>query len=295
MAVPTGGSALPDLLAVLPASLYALDPLPTRVLACQPVGPAGWRVDGNLIEVADLAGTPAPFLADLRFDPTDDQPDPARRRPLTLAGLAAALTGAGYPAQATDGWADTFAIVLLDGQGRLDADGGLAGFTAVLWRVLRMMAALLDLLGDDTAAALRTLDLRFAAGQWLDWWGTLYGVARLDGQGDDAYRARITYLTTRPRTNGVAIAAAIAALCGVTATLTDGSPLGTSLGIPDSTSALDVTWSAASTAGRFWPGYPPRFVVHLPTGTDAATIAAVRALVERLRAAGTTYTIAADA
>lgn len=294
LVAPTRPSLMPSLLATL-NPLYDRDPAAARALDADPGTQSFWRVDGNLLEVAAGDGSIAPFVLDLRWDPADTRANPARRDPLTITRLAALLTTAGYAATAASGWGAVLANALLDGGGDLGADGGLDAFTSILWRVLRFMAAGLDLIADDADYGLRQLDLRYAEREWLDWWGQLYGVPRLTHEDDAPYRTRVAYLTMRPRVNNVAIKDAIRAIFGIVATVVDGDPLGSSEGDPASTRDMDLTWDDGQDQDRnglFWPGYPPRFVVTLPTGTDPATTARIDALVNSMRAAGVRYTVA---
>jgi hypothetical protein len=138
------------------------------------------------------------------------------------------------------------------------------------------------------------MDLRRAEGEWLDYWGALYGVGRPSLEEDTRYRTRIASLSLRPRTNNVAIEATIAAILGLAVAVTDGDPLGAMRCVYDADGpdpVLDVLWDAQVVPPLIWDGYPPHFIVTVPAATDEHAVAQVRQLVGVLKAAGPTYEI----
>lgn len=274
---PHRTTQMPDILAAFPPSLYSHDPQAVAVLTVT-VG-TSWRVDGDLLEIS---GGAIPFVCDLRE--------------FTLGALATALTTAGYTTTVRSGWAGFAATTLIDGAGRFADSPNLLGFTTVLFRLLRSLVLVWDLLADDLDTGIAQMDLRQAAGQWLDWWGALYGVPRPSLEADARYRTRIQYYTLKPRSNNVAIADAIGAVLGVVATVEDGEPIGCLRCVypaDDPDPLLDHLWDGEVVEQPLlWEGYPPNFVVNLPTGTDTVTVGLVRALVDAFRAAGTTYAVA---
>jgi hypothetical protein len=272
---PHRTTQMPDILAAFPPSLYSHDPGRLGTLAVT-VG-SGWRVDGDLLEVT---GGAVPFVCDLRE--------------FTLGELAAALTTAGYTATVRAGWAAIAATTLVDGAGRFADDPHLHSFTTTLFRLLRSIVLVWDRLADDLDLGVAQMDLRQAEGEWLDFWGVLYGVGRPPLEEDTRYRTRIDYLSLRPRSNNVAIEAAIGAILGLDATVTDGDPLGAMRCVYDADDpdpVLDVLWDAQAIPPLIWDGYPPHFIVTLPSGTDEYTVAQVAQLVDVLKAAGPTYEV----
>jgi hypothetical protein len=272
---PHRTTQMPDILSAFPPSLYSHDPgkLGTLTVA---VG-SGWRVDGDLLEVT---GGAVPFVCDLRE--------------FTLAQLATALTTAGYTASVRTGWGNIAATTLVDGTGRFADDRHLYSFTTVLHRLLRSIVLVWDRLADDLDVGVAQMDLRLAEGEWLDFWGATYGIGRPTLEEDARYRARIAWLSVRPRTNNVAIAAAIGAIYGVTATVDDGDPIGALRCVyPDDSPdpVLDVLWDNQATPPLIWDGYPPRFTVSIPVATDPNVVAGIRLLVDRLKAAGPSYEV----
>jgi hypothetical protein len=198
-----------DLLAILPR-LYNKDPEADIALAISAVsGTFTARVDGTLLElVATGAIFPVPpFAVDLRD--------------YTLGTLAQAIQAAGYLAVALDGWADLAATVLIDGFYEPAGSHKLLGYTATLWRVIRPLALVFDLWSDDLHHATKMMDVRYAEGRWLDWWGILYGVPRVDGETDAQYRRRIVREVMAPRANGVAMEAILKDALGYESTITD--------------------------------------------------------------------------
>lgn len=149
------------------------------------------RVSGTLIEVIAIDNELPPFVADLRD--------------FTIGSLSHSLQLSGYLTNVSDGWQNLAATTLLDGYYGPAAQVNLAGFTSVLWRVIRPLALCFDLWSDDLHEMSRQMDVRFAAGRWLDWWGILYGVPRMKDELDDHYRRRITWEVMAPRANNIAL------------------------------------------------------------------------------------------
>lgn len=273
---PHRTTQMPDILSAFPPSLYSHDP--QRIGSLTVTVGTGWRVDGDLLEVT---GGAVPFVCDLRE--------------FTLGQLAAALTTAGYTTSVRGGWSGLAATTLVDGHGRFADSPHLYSFTTVLFRLLRSIVLIWDRLADDLDLGIAQMDLRQAEGEWLDFWGNLYGVGRPALEEDSRYRTRIAYLTLRPRANGVAIEDAIRAIYGVAATVDDADPIGAlACGYPadDLDPVLDILWDNQPVLPLLWDGYPPRFVVSIPAATDSAIVAGIRQLVDKFKAAGTGYTVA---
>lgn len=272
VAAPSRPTQMPAILTAFPPGLFDHNPRALPVLTVT-VG-SSWRVDGDLFEVF---GGAVPFTCDLRA--------------FTLGQLATALSTAGYTATAALPWSAVAATVLLDGDGRFADDPKLYGFTTVLYRLLRTIVLAWDRLADDLDEGARQFDLRTATAAWLDWWGSIYGVPRDTLENDTRYRARILYSTVKPRTNNVALENAILAILGVAATVADVLPNGPLRARSTGVTVLDRLWSGQARPGRLWPGYGPQFTVTVPGATDDLTIARIRALVGKFKAAGVTYAV----
>lgn len=271
---PYRPTQMPDILSAFPPSLFDHDPRPVPALVVT-VG-ASWRVDGDLLEIS---GGGTPFACDLRE--------------FTLGQLATALTTAGYTTTASAGFSALTATILLDGSGRFADDTRLYAFSTVLYRLLRSIVLVWDRVADDLDAGMRQLDVRQASGQWLDWWGSLYGVPRPNLEGDSRYRTRIAYYSVRPRANNVAIQGAILAIFGLASTVVDDF-VGAMRCVTDEDDpgSMDMLWDdGLDPLPLLWDGYNCAFTVTVTDPADPATLTLIRALVDRWRAAGTTATV----
>ncbi len=204
---PRRSTNLPDALAVLPP-IYDTQPGAADALGvATTTGDCTVRVEGTLLEVVDLDGSVPPFVCDLRD--------------FTIGTLAARLQQAGFLVNVPGAWSALAATVLIDAFYPAAPSHTLRGYTSVLWRVVRPLALCFDMWGDDLAEATRQMDVRHAAGRWLDWWGVLYGVPRATGELDAGYRRRIVWEVMAPRANNVAMEVILKEALGVDATITD--------------------------------------------------------------------------
>lgn len=73
-------------------------------------------------------------------------------------------------------------------------------------------------------AVLAQLGFADAAGRWLDCWGLLFGLPRHGGEGDAAYRARITGTLTAAHSTPVAITSYLTVSQGVSASVSESLP-----------------------------------------------------------------------
>lgn len=320
---PRRQSLMPPLLEAF-TPLYDQEPgaVPMLTVQALPDTPAmPWRITGSLFEltalpeVAPVAGGAPPPARDRRERtdaiyqgvPAQDAVSPAQGdvtpatglapftrdlRRLTLGQLAEALSLAGYPATADPTYADLTGTTLCDGAGDILAEGDLGGYTTLLWRILRALALGGELLLDDIDAAIRQLDLRFAEGRWLDWWGALYAAPREPLEPDADYRKRIVWSVIRPRTNNAAIDAILGEVTGLATHTTDDLPSGVARADHLTPEPIDRAFAATqATPGTYFPGYPPRFTVGVPPDTPIERQQAVGRLVGQLKAAGVRYRV----
>ncbi len=103
------------------------------------------------------------------------------------------------------------ARVLVDGSGdQLVSNGDhVTGFTSLLWVLLNGYAGEVLDAEYQVIQALLQMVITTASGQWLDLWGTLYGVPRLAGESDLHLAQRIPKEAFRLRNNAHAIELAI--------------------------------------------------------------------------------------
>lgn len=206
--IPPRTSSTADLMALLP-SYFDTEPDEVPMLTISPtVGTFDVRVAGSLLEISPSDTNTYPFACDLRD--------------FTLNELTTTLKKSGFNATVPEEWNQMAATILID-----DFQGGktsvtLSAFTSTLWRIIRPLALCFDMWSDDLDMSLTQMDIRTASGRWLDWWGNLYGVARLNFETDAHYRKRIVWEVMAPRANNVALEAILKEVLGYDARVTDG-------------------------------------------------------------------------
>lgn len=131
---------------------------------------------------------------------------------MTVGQLAAALVADGFEVPTLSAqWAGRSALVLAEGSGDEGQSNGdrVHAFTSILWALLASYSGELRMAGAQVKQALRQMVLHQSELEWLDLWGTLYGVPRKDGELDAAYGPRIVREVLRLRVNAHGIEAAI--------------------------------------------------------------------------------------
>jgi hypothetical protein len=162
---------------------------------------------------ADGAGSFVPAHPALDLDLLDLDGNGAR----TLRDLVNVLNATpGFAAQLADeGLANLWAAALVDGSYDIQTDSPATGFGAnqqlpiygsLLWAMLKPIAWSLRRSYDEALAGLRDSQPSAAYGMWLNSLGDLYGVDRLAGESDAAYKLRLYYDIIAPRCNNVAMA-----------------------------------------------------------------------------------------
>lgn len=130
----------------------------------------------------------------------------------TIGSLADALVADGFdiPFRASR-YASYGALALVEGEGCQARSNGdhLSVFTSPLWAIMGGYAGEIREAEYQKDQALRQMVIWQSEGEWLDLWGALYSVARLDGESDEDYAARIPKEAFRIRVNGLAIEKAI--------------------------------------------------------------------------------------
>ena len=136
---------------------------------------------------------------------------------LTVTQLIDALRADGMDVQHISSRFDQHsALVLVDADGdQLESNGDhVYAFTSLMWALFSAYSREIDRASYEVQQALLQMVLLTAEGEWLDLWGTLYAVARVDGETDSAYRIRIPREAFRVRVNARAIELAIKDLTG---------------------------------------------------------------------------------
>lgn len=259
--------------------VFDKDPLPFVALRFTYAGSMTWVVNDGVLTTTVLA-TPA---HDLTVDLTSH----------TLASLTAYLsTQTGYTVTYIDpARASLNARVLLDREGDSGTTNGdaLFGYTSILWAFLEAWGVELSTARDQVAQMLLQMDLVDASGAWIDEIGGYYGVPRITGEADAAYGPRIIAEVIRPRSNNVAIEAAIETDTGYEATVTDVVGGGSATPIYDGSIVHDGAYTHSGGGVPIYGLFD--VLVTVPTALpvpDAIGLAnATYALVQTMRAAGT--------
>lgn len=105
---------------------------------------------------------------------------------------------------------------LIAGSGAQSQSNGdlFAVYDSLLYSVLDAYAVALEDANVDVEAAIRQLYLGTAEGEWIDEWGSYFGLPREDGEADEEYRVRLLVETLRPRVNALAIEKAVLDMTG---------------------------------------------------------------------------------
>lgn len=182
------------------------------------------------------------------------------------------------------------ALCLLDGGASVsDPNGGaLLGFTSLLWAFFEAFSVELQRLRDQVANAILQMSTTTASGVWLDELGSYYGVVRLPGEVDAIYGARIIAQTLRPVSNNVAIEAAIKSFTGQDCIVDDVVVYRGVSPIYDGSFLYDGTINYNTVGFPNYGLFDVSVAYDLILGGDITTFSdTVRAIVEKLRAAGT--------
>lgn len=177
------------------SAVFDVDPGESLALRVRHPDGARWSIADEVLTVAAGAVSRTYQLADK-----------------TVSQLAAALVADGFEVpQLSSEWSERSALVLAEGSGDQGASNGdhISAFTSILWALLSGYSGELRMAAHQIVQALRQMVLHQAEMEWLDLWGTLYGVPRKDGEMDAAYAPRIVREVLRLRVNAHGIEQAI--------------------------------------------------------------------------------------
>ena len=187
------------------AAVFDKDPLAELVLRVSHAGGSSWVVAAGVLTVVaggeeftyQLTGYTVNTLADA----------------MQADGLSVARVNSRY--------GHLSALALVEGNsGQWLSNGDhLRVFTSLLWALLQGYSREVDAAQEQIRQALLQMVIATAEGEWLDLWGTLYGVPRTTGESDAALRIRIPREAFRLRSNPRAIEATIKELTGKDVTI----------------------------------------------------------------------------
>lgn len=108
-------------------------------------------------------------------------------------------------------WTGRSAMALVEGGGDQNASNGdhVTAYTSLLWAIMSGYGGELRAGQYQVGQALRQMIIPQSEGEWLDIWGTLYGVDRKQVEIDAAFKQRLTREVFRRRVNAHAIELAI--------------------------------------------------------------------------------------
>jgi hypothetical protein len=210
----------------------------------------------------------------------------------TLQTLAEYIAGqSGYSVAYLDSTkARLSATVLLDGAGDQSQSNGdhLYGYTSLLWAYMEAVARQLTDAETQVAAAPQQLNVVDGEGMWLDEIGSYYGVPRKAGELDVQYGPRIIAEVLRPRSNNIALENAIEAYTGQSASVVDVIIYGGAIPLYDGTITHDGSHTHDGGSSPLYGLFDVQYAYDLINGGDLTSFqATVRAIIERLRSAGT--------
>lgn len=182
------------------AAVFDKDPLAELVLRVSHAGGSSWVVAAGVLTV--VAGGEE-FTYQLAG--------------YTVSTLANAMQADGLSVTRVNSqYGHLSALALVEGASDQWLSNGdhLRVFTSLLWALLQGYSREVDAAQEQIRQALLQMVIATAEGEWLDLWGTLYGVPRMTGESDAALRLRIPREAFRLRSNPRAIEAAIKELTG---------------------------------------------------------------------------------
>lgn len=182
------------------AAVFDKDPLAELALRVRHEDGSAWTVASGVMSISAGAAQHTYQLADYTVD-----------------SLADALVADGFDVvRVNSQYGHLSALALVEGSNDQWLSNGdhLRVFTSLLWALLQGYSREVDAAQEQIRQALLQMVIATAEGEWLDLWGTLYGVPRMTGESDAALRIRIPREAFRLRSNPRAIEAAIKELTG---------------------------------------------------------------------------------
>lgn len=182
------------------AAVFDKDPLAELVLRVSHAGGSSWVVAAGVLTV--VAGGEE-FTYQLAG--------------YTVSTLANAMQADGLSVTRVNSqYGHLSALALVEGASDQWLSNGdhLRVFTSLLWALLQGYSREVDAAQEQIRQALLQMVIATAEGEWLDLWGTLYGVPLHPGETDASLRVRIPDEAFRIRVNGLAIEKTIKSLTG---------------------------------------------------------------------------------
>ena len=182
------------------------------------------------------------------------------------------------------------ARILIDGSGNIAASNGdrLFAYTSLVWVYLESVGVELRAAKAQIPQALNQMSITTASDDWIDELGAYYGVPRLQGENDASYGARIIAEVVRPRSNNVAMEAAISYYTGQKTKVTDVTVYGDRFPKYNGAITRNSAYKYQTQSTPRYGLFDVQYGYDLLGGQDPSTFAStVAGIIDRLRAAGT--------
>jgi hypothetical protein len=208
----------------------------------------------------------------------------------SLLNYLASLPGVTVATQSSLEQLGLSACALMDGEGQQVLSNGdhVEAFTSVLWSHFESLAVELKEAKRQVVEALKQMSVRGAEAEWLDEWGSYFGIPRKDGEVDAVYGPRIIVEVLRPRGNNKAIEIGLADTFGQASRVIDLQKFGDVFPVYDGSIFHDSSEHYDAEATPYYGLFKIVIGYDLLGGADIdGFVEEVKAYVETLRDAGT--------
>jgi hypothetical protein len=93
--------------------------------------------------------------------------------------------------------------------------------TSILWSIFKPLTLVLDQARSDVASAIQQLAFSTSSAPFLDYWGSIFGIARFVNEPDLEYSTRLLWQTIKPRLNNIAIESIVTNATGINTNVID--------------------------------------------------------------------------
>lgn len=258
------------------------DPDPERFLALRIAyngGSLKWAVSDCVLTTEVAGGSGSNLTVDLRTVTLRD-----------LVNFISAQPGYSVPSASASKNLSLGARVLIDGSGDASQSNGdhLYAYSSLTWVYLETIAAELGLAKKQIPEAIKQMAITTAQDDWLDELGGYYGIPRQQGELDASYGPRIIAEVVRPRSNNVAMEAAISYYTGQSTKVTDVVVYGDIFPLYNSAIMRNGEYLYQTGATPRYGLFDVEYGYDLLGGSDLTEFAhRIRQIIDKLRAAGT--------
>lgn len=242
-------------------------------------GALNWWVRDGTLSMAQAGGVGGPLSIDLST--------------VTCASLAAYINA--QPGYAASGPSDpalaalsATALIRRSGTAAAAIPAVIQGYTSNLWAYLSACADQIIAVRVAIAGMIEQMNVLTAVGEWLDLWGSYFGIPRLAAETDTAYAPRMVAQVLEPRSNNEAIASALTKATGQKCTVVDTFCFGLTTPLYNNIWTYNGAEYYNATAQIWYGVFDVTINYSSSSGVTLAQYTAdVTALINQLRAAGT--------